>query len=57
VADAILASSQSPDPDSPFYDDQTWAYSRKEWTRLPFTPAAIKAAAIAPPTELTVPPP
>ena len=57
VADAILASSQSPDPDSPFFDDQTWAYSRQEWTRLPFTPAAIKAAAIAPPTELKVPAP
>ena len=57
VADAILASSQSPDPDSPFYDDQTLAYSHKEWTRLPFTPAAIKAAAIAPPVELKVPPP
>ena len=57
VADAILASSQSPDPNSPFFDDQTWTYSRKEWTRLPFTPAAIKAAAIAPPTELTAPSP
>ena len=57
VADAILASSQTPDPDSPFFDDQTWAYSRKEWTRLPFTPEAIKAAAIAPPTVLKVPPP
>jgi acyl-homoserine lactone acylase PvdQ len=57
VADAILASSQTPDPASPYFDDQTWAYSRKEWTRLPFMPAAIKAATIAPPTELRVPPP
>ena len=57
VADAILASSQSPDPKSPFFDDQTWAYSRKQWTRLPFTPEAIKSAAISPPTVLKVPPP
>jgi acyl-homoserine-lactone acylase len=57
VADAILTSSQTPDPESPFFDDQTWAYSRKQWTRLPFTPEAIKAAAIAPPTVLNVPPP
>ena len=57
VADAILTSSQTPDPASPFFDDQTWAYSRKQWTRLPFTPEAIKAAAIAPPTVLKVPSP
>ena len=56
VADAILASSQTDDPDSPYFDDQTWAYSRKQWTRLPFTREAIEAAAIAPPTVLKVPP-
>ena len=56
IADAILASSQTDDPDSPYFDDQTWAYSRQQWTRLPFTQEAIKAAAIAPPTVLKVPP-
>jgi acyl-homoserine-lactone acylase len=55
VADAILASSQTPDPDSPFYDDQTWAYSRHQWVHLPFTPKAIEAAAIGPATVLLVP--
>jgi acyl-homoserine-lactone acylase len=53
IADAILASSQSPDPKSEFYADQTWAYSRKQWTRLPFTPAEIAAAAIRPVMHLT----
>lgn len=55
IADAILASSQSPDVGSPYHADQTLAYSRKEWTRLPFTPAEIAAAAIAPPRVLKVP--
>jgi acyl-homoserine-lactone acylase len=53
IADAILASSQSPNPKSEFYADQTWAYSRKQWMRLPFTPADIAAAAIRPITHLT----
>ncbi|MDB5364411.1 MAG: aculeacin acylase [Rhodospirillales bacterium] len=55
VADAILASSQTPDPKSPFYADQTKSYSRGEWTRLPFTPAAVAAQAIRPPLVLAVP--
>ncbi|NWN23017.1 hypothetical protein GY661_24520, partial [Escherichia coli] len=33
VADAVLASSQSADPASPFFADQTWLYSRKQWLR------------------------
>jgi acyl-homoserine-lactone acylase len=55
VADAILASSQTPDPDSPFSDDQTWVYSRHQWVRLPFTRQAIEAAAIGKATVLPVP--
>jgi len=55
VADAILASSQSPDPQSPFYADQTWAYSRRQWIRLPFSREAIAAAVIAPTVVLQVP--
>ncbi|MBS0420056.1 MAG: penicillin acylase family protein [Proteobacteria bacterium] len=55
VADAILASSQSPEPQSPFYADQTWAYSRAQWIRLPFSREAIAAAAIAPTVLLRVP--
>jgi len=52
IADAILASSQSPSPDSPFHCDQTWLYSRKQWVRLPFTPEQIKATSLAQPTVL-----
>jgi len=44
VADAVLASSQSSDPASPFYSDQTRIYSEKGWVRLPFTSAAIRKA-------------
>jgi acyl-homoserine-lactone acylase len=55
IADAILASSQTPEVESPYHADQTLAYSRKEWTRLPFTPTAIAAAAIGPTRVLRVP--
>ena len=54
VADAILASSQTPDPASPFYADQTWLYARKTWVRLPFRRNDVAAAAIAPKTVLTI---
>jgi acyl-homoserine-lactone acylase len=53
IADAILASSQSPDPTSAFYADQTWSYSRKQWTRLPFSADQVAAAAISPVIRLT----
>jgi acyl-homoserine-lactone acylase len=43
VADAILSYSQSTDPASPHYGDQTKEYSAKRWHRLPFTPAEIAA--------------
>jgi acyl-homoserine-lactone acylase len=54
VADAILASSQTPDPASPFHSDQTRLYARKTWVRLPFTRIEVEAAAIVPPTILTI---
>jgi|APTNR8051073442_1049403.scaffolds.fasta_scaffold04393_5 acyl-homoserine-lactone acylase len=41
IADAILSYSQSTNPASPFYGDQTRNYSGKRWNRLPFTPQAI----------------
>ena len=44
VADALLASSQSSDPASPYYADQTRLYSEKRWVRLPFTPSALRKA-------------
>lgn len=43
VADAILSYSQSTDPASPYYADQTRAFSVKQFHRLPFTPAQIAA--------------
>ncbi len=43
VADTILSYSQSPDPQSPWYGDQTRMYSDKRWVRFPFTPAQIAA--------------
>jgi acyl-homoserine-lactone acylase len=51
-ADAILANSQSSDPASPFYVDQTEMYSKKVWLTLPFTADAVAAQAIAPPLVL-----
>jgi acyl-homoserine-lactone acylase len=54
IADAILASSQTPDESSPHSRDQTVAYSRKQWIRLPFTPAQIAAVAEGPPVVLNV---
>jgi acyl-homoserine-lactone acylase len=36
IADVILVPSQSTDPDSPHFADQTWLYSNKEWVRFPF---------------------
>ena len=51
-ADAILASSQSSDPASPFYADQTDMYSHKLWLALPFTADAVAAHAIGPPLVL-----
>ena len=43
VADAVLSYSQSTDPASPHFGDQTLLYSAKRWHRLPFTPAEIAA--------------
>jgi len=46
VVDAILSYSQSTDPASPHFADQTRAYSAKTWHRLPFHPADIAAQTI-----------
>ena len=43
VADAVLTYSQSTDPASPTFADQTRMYAAKRWVRLPFTRAAIAA--------------
>jgi acyl-homoserine-lactone acylase len=46
VADAILSYSQSSNPASPHFADQTRAYAAKQWQRLPFNADEIRAAAI-----------
>ena len=43
IADVILVPSQSTDPTSPHFADQSWLYSDKEWVRWPFC-AEQKAA-------------
>lgn len=53
VADAILSYSQSTNPASPHYADQTRIYSKKEWHRLPFTDAEIDAAKIGEPLKIS----
>ena len=52
VAEAILSYSQSTNPASPHYADQTRAYAAKQWHRLPFSKAEIVAAAIAGPKHI-----
>jgi acyl-homoserine-lactone acylase len=47
VADGLLSYSQSTDPASPHYADQTWLFSRKQWNRLPFSDADIASQAIS----------
>jgi len=44
VADALLSYSQSTNPESPHFGDQTKEYSAKRWHHMPFTPAEIAAA-------------
>ena len=43
IADVILVPSQSTDPTSPHYADQTRLYSNKEWIRFPFCEEQISA--------------
>ena len=46
LAETILLSSQSSDPDSPHFADQTELYGRKEWVSFPYCEAQIEAARI-----------
>ena len=45
-AETILLSSQSSDPDSPHFADQTELYGRKAWVSFPYCAAHIEAARI-----------
>jgi acyl-homoserine-lactone acylase len=52
VADAILSYSQSTDPASPHFADQTRAYEAKQWHRLPFHRKDIAAQRISKPKRI-----
>ncbi|MYJ74026.1 MAG: hypothetical protein F4089_02525, partial [Gammaproteobacteria bacterium] len=45
-AETILLSSQSSDPESPHFADQTELYARKEWVSFPYCESQIEAARI-----------
>lgn len=45
IAQAMLTYGQSTNPASPYYADQTAAYSRKEWPAMPFNEEKIRADA------------
>lgn len=46
IADVILLPSQSTNPQSPHFSDQTELYAQKEWVRFPFCEADIAARQI-----------
>ena len=46
-ADAILSYSQSGDPESPHFDDQTQLYAEKTWRPVRFTPSDIENHAVS----------
>jgi acyl-homoserine-lactone acylase len=46
IADTILTHSQSTDPASPHYGDQTELYAMKQWVRMPYCETEIEAAKI-----------
>jgi acyl-homoserine-lactone acylase len=46
IADTILTHSQSTDPASPYYGDQTELYAMKQWVRMPYCEAEIEAAKV-----------
>ncbi len=53
VVDAVLSYSQSTNPASPHFGDQTLLYSAKRWVRLPFSKAQIAADAVGAPVTIS----
>jgi len=47
VSEGVLAYSQSTDPTSANYSDQTWLYANKGWDDLRFSEAAIEAGLVS----------
>ncbi len=52
VTKGLLAYSQSEDPTSPYYEDQTQRLSKDEWITLPWTSAEVAEDAITPTLQL-----
>jgi acyl-homoserine-lactone acylase len=52
LSKALLAYSQSEDPTSPYYEDQTQRLSKNEWIALPWTPESVAEGAIGPALNL-----
>lgn len=46
-AEGLLSYSQSTNPNSPHFADQTRAYSQKAWDRMPYYPAEVRAEAVS----------
>lgn len=53
IAEAIITTSQSINPESAHYSDQSELYSRKEWVKMPFCDDQVEAARIGDSTELS----
>ena len=51
-AQAIITTSQSVDPESPHYSDQSELYARKEWVNMPYCEADVSAARLSEPLQL-----
>jgi acyl-homoserine-lactone acylase len=47
VSQGVLSYSQSTNPASSHYADQTRLYAKKGWDDLRFSPAAVKAGAVS----------
>ncbi len=55
LAQAILSYSQSTDPASPYFADQTQLFSRKQWPSLPFHAEDVARARVGEVLRLTLP--
>ncbi|MBJ6764199.1 penicillin acylase family protein [Myxococcaceae bacterium JPH2] len=53
TAQAVLTYSESDDPKSPFFADQTQLFSKKQWRPILFTDADVNANLLAPATTIT----
>ncbi|WP_186308712.1 penicillin acylase family protein [Paraburkholderia sp. BCC1885] len=57
VARTLLTFSESSDPASPHFADQTWLFSKSQWVQTPFSEQDIASAASDRPLTLDVPSP